>query len=59
MENKVRFEAFKSSHKKDFVNINIQWLEKLFKVEPHDVEVLEGCEENIINKGGFIFIGKH
>ena len=28
-------------------------------MEPHDVEVLEGCEENIINKGGFIFIGKH
>ena len=58
MENKIIFEGFTSSHKKDFVNINIQWLEKLFKVEPHDVEVLEGCEENIINKGGYIFIGK-
>ena len=57
MENQIRFEAFTSSHKEDFVNINVQWLEKLFKVEPRDVEVLEGCEENIINKGGYIFIG--
>ena len=58
MANEIKFEPFSSNHKKDFVNINIQWLEKLFKVEPHDVEVLEGCEENVINKGGFIFLGK-
>jgi GNAT superfamily N-acetyltransferase len=58
MANEIRFVPFLSNHKKDFVNINIQWLEKLFKVEPHDVEVLEGWEENIINKGGFIFLGK-
>ena len=58
MQNEIRFECFTKEYKKDFVNINIQWLEKLFKVEPHDIEVLQGCEENIINKGGFIFIGK-
>ena len=51
MANEIKFEPFSSNHKKDFVNINIQWLEKLFKVEPHDVEVLEGCEENVIKKG--------
>ena len=36
MENKVRFGAFTSSYftssyKKDFVNINIQWLEKIIQ----------------------------
>ena len=30
----------------------------VFKVEPHDVEVLEGCKENVVNKGGFILLGK-
>ena len=58
MSVEISFELFSSKHKKDFVNINLQWLETLFKVEPHDIEVLEGCEENIINKGGFIFLGK-
>ena len=58
MENKLQIEQFSDKYKEDFVKINIEWLERLFAVEQHDVDVLERCEENIIRKGGFIFIGR-
>merc|ERR1712154_38257 len=55
----IQFRHFTPEHKSDFVHINRQWLDKLFQVEPHDVKVLEGCEESIIQPGGFIFLGFH
>lgn len=44
--------------KKDFVRLNVAWLEEFFEVEPIDQEVLNHCEESIIQKGGFIFFAK-
>ncbi|MDY8136772.1 GNAT family N-acetyltransferase [Aquimarina sp. 2201CG5-10] len=49
---------FDSKYAKDFADLNVEWLEKYFVVEPHDVELLERCEETIINKGGYIFFAK-
>jgi GNAT superfamily N-acetyltransferase len=49
---------FDPKYAKDFATLNIEWLEKYFIVEPHDVDLLECCEETIINKGGFIFFAK-
>ena len=46
---------FESSLSTVFRDLNLQWLEHFFYVEPHDRELLENCEEVIINKGGFIF----
>ncbi|WP_062056656.1 GNAT family N-acetyltransferase [Aquimarina longa] len=50
--------SFEPKYAKDFANLNIEWLEKYFVVEPHDVDILERCEEMIINKGGYIFFAK-
>jgi len=49
---------FDSKYAKNFAELNVEWLEKYFVVEPHDVELLERCEDTIINKGGHIFFAK-
>ncbi|MBG6133029.1 GNAT superfamily N-acetyltransferase [Aquimarina sp. EL_43] len=49
---------FDPKYAKDFAALNIEWLEKYFVVEPHDVALLEQCEDTIINQGGFIFFAK-
>ncbi|MBQ4818751.1 GNAT family N-acetyltransferase [Aquimarina sp. MMG016] len=49
---------FDPKYAKDFADLNVEWLEKYFVVEPHDVDLLEQCEETIINQGGYIFFAK-
>ena len=46
--------TFNADYREHFKNLNIDWLEKYFKVEPIDMKVLSSPEE-IINKGGQIF----
>ena len=46
---------YKTDYKQDFIDLNIDWLEEFFVVEPYDKKVLEDCENQIIAKGGFIF----
>ncbi|WOJ96964.1 bifunctional helix-turn-helix transcriptional regulator/GNAT family N-acetyltransferase [Congregibacter brevis] len=38
-----------------FHDLNIEWIESMFTVEPHDLEVLMHPRENIIDKGGEIY----
>lgn len=38
-----------------FQEINLEWIEAMFTVEPHDREVLSHPKENIIDKGGEIY----
>lgn len=47
--------SFKPEYTKDFRDLNIEWLEKFFWVEPHDEEVLGKPEKYIIQTGGTIF----
>ncbi|WP_055437340.1 GNAT family N-acetyltransferase [Lacinutrix algicola] len=49
---------FDSKYSKDFYNLNIEWLEAFFEVEPFDREVLSNPEKYIINQGGSIFFAK-
>lgn len=46
---------FESSLSTVFRDLNLDWLEQYFYVEAHDRDLLDKCEEFIINKGGFIF----
>ncbi len=39
----------------NFKDLNIEWLEEYFYVEPHDADLLNNCKEEIIDKGGYIF----
>lgn len=38
-----------------FRDLNLEWLEKYFYVEDHDKELLENCQQVIIEPGGYIF----
>jgi len=55
---KVVIVPFEPSYARDFAKLNVAWLEKYFVVEPHDAELLERCEETIIQKNGYIFCAK-
>lgn len=49
---------FEEQYAKDFYDLNIEWLETFFYVEPHDEEVLSQAKSYIIDKGGHIFFAK-
>ena len=46
---------YKEEYKKDFKKINVEWGEKMFTVEPYDLEVLENPKKNILDKKGLLF----
>lgn len=42
-----------------FHDLNVEWLEKYFRVEPIDREMLDQPEEQIVNHGGSILFAKY
>lgn len=50
---------FNKQYSSAFYDLNIEWLQTYFYVEPFDEEVLSKPEHYIINKGGHIFFAKH
>ncbi|MES2520555.1 MAG: GNAT family N-acetyltransferase [Bacteroidota bacterium] len=57
MKNSIQILEYQDTYKEDFKKINIEWIEKFFKVEPHDLEQLD-APDAIINNGGQIFLAK-
>lgn len=53
----IQIVEFKPEFAEDFKNLNVEWLEKYFVVEQHDLEQLDAPEE-ILNKGGRIFFAQ-
>lgn len=51
----IKIVSFKKEYSSFFYDLNIEWLEKFFYVEPFDREVLKYPEKYIISKGGYIF----
>ncbi|MEO8713306.1 MAG: GNAT family N-acetyltransferase [Parafilimonas sp.] len=49
---------YEDQYLKDFQRLNLEWLEKFNLVESHDLEILNHPQENVINRGGFIFLLK-
>ncbi len=43
---------------RDFAELNYEWLNEYFEVEPHDAEMLDDPETHIIGPGGKIFIAQ-
>ncbi|MES2565903.1 MAG: GNAT family N-acetyltransferase [Bacteroidota bacterium] len=39
--------------------LNIEWLQKFFKIEPNDIIQLSNPKKEIIDKGGYIYYAKH
>lgn len=56
--NTIEIEHFKTEYSTHFYNLNIEWLQTFFYVEPFDEEVLSNPTTYIINKGGHIFFAK-
>jgi ribosomal protein S18 acetylase RimI-like enzyme len=59
LENTVEIIPFSSDLKDHIKTLNLAWLTKYFRVEEKDELVLSNPQEEIINKGGFIFYAKN
>jgi len=47
---------YKDEYFKDFKRLNMEWLEKFNLLESHDLEILNHPRENVIERGGFLFL---
>lgn len=54
----VKIVPFQPHWSQNFKVLNLEWLNTHFEVEPKDIELLENCQETIIDKGGFIFFAQ-
>ena len=55
---KISFKKFSKIDTEKFKSLNLEWLDRYFKVEPIDELVLNNPKREIIDKGGFIFMIK-
>jgi N-acetylglutamate synthase-like GNAT family acetyltransferase len=58
MNSKIEIINFTQDLKEPIKTLNYEWLEKYFRVEDGDVLSLSNPQEQIIDKGGFIFYAK-
>ena len=49
---------YEDQYIKEFQRLNLEWLEKFDLVESHDLEILDHPRENVIDRGGFLFLLK-
>jgi N-acetylglutamate synthase-like GNAT family acetyltransferase len=55
----IKIIPFSVNHKEAIKTLNLEWLQKHFKVEPKDELVLSNPVEEIIDKGGKIYYAQH
>ncbi len=54
----VEIVGYSPKYKKDFKELNYEWLNKYFKVENVDREILSNPEKEVLKKGGQIFFAR-
>lgn len=52
----VEIIEYRPQYKQAFYELNRNWIELYWELEPHDIEVLENPEKHILEKGGHIFV---
>ena len=52
----IEIVPFQPKHAQAFYELNKEWIEHFFEMEPEDFKVLENPEKFILNPGGFIFM---
>lgn len=52
----VEIVEYQPHHREAFYELNRQWIESHWQLEPHDIEVLENPEKHILEPGGHIFV---
>ena len=50
---------YKDEYQEYFEKLNLEWIQRFFKVEPADEYVLSNPQSAILDKGGFIFFAKY
>jgi GNAT superfamily N-acetyltransferase len=55
---KIEIIPYISEYQDDFKELNIEWLQQYFVIEAYDEYQLSHPEEEIIDKGGYIFLAK-
>jgi N-acetylglutamate synthase-like GNAT family acetyltransferase len=55
----VKIIDFETRYRREFRDMNIEWISQYFAVEPHDLEQLENPEDYILAKGGKVFFAKY
>lgn len=55
---KVEIIDYRDKYKKDFEKLNREWLEEHFELEEYDKQLFGNPQEQIIGKGGKIFLAK-
>ncbi|NJB70847.1 ribosomal protein S18 acetylase RimI-like enzyme [Saonia flava] len=55
---KLQIVPFEDRYAVNFAELNLEWIEKYFEVEPQDRKLLLNCKESIIYPGGHIFFAK-
>ena len=56
--NIVKIVSYKEVYAKYFYNLNKEWLQAYFYVEPYDEVILSNPKTHIIDKGGYVFFAK-
>ncbi|RDI53460.1 GNAT family N-acetyltransferase [Flavobacterium glaciei] len=59
VDNTVSIIPFSPAEKEAIKTLNLEWLQKYFRVEPKDEIVLSDPQGQIIDKGGIIFYAKY
>jgi len=55
-DSQVTIVAFRAKHREAFKELNLAWLEQYFEVEPYDRIVLNDPQNEVIKRGGHIFV---
>jgi DNA-binding MarR family transcriptional regulator/GNAT superfamily N-acetyltransferase len=55
-QNYITIIPYEAQYKTAFRDLNVAWISAYFKMETFDYEALDTPEENILNKGGYIFV---
>lgn len=57
--NDIKIIPYEQIHQAIFKSLNEQWITSHWQLEAHDLEVLDYPQQNIIDKGGYIFIATY
>jgi N-acetylglutamate synthase-like GNAT family acetyltransferase len=49
---------YSGEYANDFRELNLEWLDKYNLTESHDLEVIDHPKEEILDKGGYIFLAR-
>ena len=52
----VEIIEFHNKYRRQFKEINLEWLDRYNLTESHDLEVLDDPQKNVLDPGGFIFL---